>query len=323
MARPWFQRGYRRMLVDMHIPDWDPAFLSKYDPAEMVRLYEAAGLSSAMFYTQSHVGLCYWPTTTGRMHAGLRGRDIVAETLALLEQAGIDACGYYSVVYNNWAYLEHPDWRMVPATEGSGGRYGHCCPNHAGYRDFARAQIEELVGRYRFDGLFIDMTFWPQVCVCEHCRARYRDEAAAEVPQMIDWCDPAWRRFQAAHVPFGVITRRQLPELEHYAVVVLPNVLRMDAEETEAFREYVRGGGRLYANRFTSLTETCGRRHDDFMLADVFGCHIEADDAGYVTYVRPDDAVLAQAIAPQTYLSCLRPGPAVRRTGVLAGRRAG
>ena len=28
-----YQQSYRRMLVDMHIPDWDPAFLSRYDPA--------------------------------------------------------------------------------------------------------------------------------------------------------------------------------------------------------------------------------------------------------------------------------------------------
>ena len=33
-----YQQSYRRMLVDMHIPDWDPAFLSRYDPASRHRL---------------------------------------------------------------------------------------------------------------------------------------------------------------------------------------------------------------------------------------------------------------------------------------------
>lgn len=518
MERPWYQRGYRRMLVDMHIPDWDPAFLSKFDPAEMVRLYQEAGLTSVMFYCQSHVGLCYWPTRTGKMHAGLGGRDIVGETLKLLREAGIGACGYYSVVYNNWAYTEHSEWRMVSAAGDSGssvgrmfsgGRYGLCCPNNPGYRQFAQDQVEELCGGYDLDGLFIDMTFWPRICVCEHCRARYRNEAGAEIPTTIDWCSPEWCRFQAArerwiagfgrdisawihasggadtvayhnfatsalnwtlglsfettgantflgadfygdpheqlvvsklmtnltqnrpvefmtsrcltltdhetnkspatlrmqalatvvsggamlfidaidpvgtvnpgtyrmvrevydemsryeayldgeavedvavyfssdskmdfgengtplgeaalwqhtyphrkavngvcrvlqeaHVPFGVITRKQLADLDRYKVVVLPNVLRMDGDEVAAFREYVRRGGRLYASRFTSLTETCGTRHDDFMLADVFGCHVEADDAGFVTYVKPRDACLADTIAPQSYLSNIRP----------------
>jgi len=145
MARKWFQRGYRRMLVDMHIPDWDPEFLSRYDPAEMVRLYEEAGLTSVMFYAQSHVGLCYWPTKTGAMHAGLKGRDIVGETVELLREAGMDVCAYYSVVYNNWAHLEHPEWRLVSAAAPDSafnvGRYGHCCPNNPGYRAFALAQV--------------------------------------------------------------------------------------------------------------------------------------------------------------------------------------
>ncbi len=33
-----YQQSYRRTLVDMHIPDWDAAFLSRYDPASRHRL---------------------------------------------------------------------------------------------------------------------------------------------------------------------------------------------------------------------------------------------------------------------------------------------
>jgi len=505
MERPWYQRGYRRMLVDMHIPDWDPKFLAKYDPAEMVRLYKAAGLTSVMFYAQSHVGLCYWPTRTGKMHEGLRGRDVVGEMVRLLEQAGIASCAYYSVIFNNWAWLNHPDWRMVTGNPSSElvitGRYGHVCPNNPDYREFCRAQVAELLGGYRFDGLFYDMTFWPGVCTCRHCRERFSREADLEIPDAVNWFDPAWCRFQEAreqwmlefaeflnacarqaqpgitvyhnfasalanwmgvgfrnaaandflgadfygdpveqltvsklmvnlsehppvefmtsrcldlvehestkdvetirmqalattlfsgamlfidaihpdgtanpapyamirdvydemsryepylggrpvedvgvyfssaskmdfatngtpvaeaawsrryphlqavrgacrtlaeaHVPFGVITRKQLGELDRYKVVVLPNVLRMDREEVDALREYVRRGGRLYASRYTSLTETAGTRHEDFMLADVFGCHLAGDDLGRVAYLKPACELLRGAIVPQNYL---------------------
>ena len=37
----WFQKSLRRMLVDMHIPDWDERFLKDFSPehyAEMMRL---------------------------------------------------------------------------------------------------------------------------------------------------------------------------------------------------------------------------------------------------------------------------------------------
>jgi len=45
------------------------------------------------------------------------------------------------------------------------------------------------------------------------------------------------RALQQAHVPFGVITRKQLGELDRCKVLVLSNVQRMDAEEVEAVRE--------------------------------------------------------------------------------------
>jgi hypothetical protein len=32
----WPQQVYRRLLVDTHIPDWDPLFLSRFDSAEYV-----------------------------------------------------------------------------------------------------------------------------------------------------------------------------------------------------------------------------------------------------------------------------------------------
>ena len=199
-TKTWYQKGYRRMLVDMHIPDWDEKFLSRYDPKQMADLYEKARLTSVMFYCQSHVGLCYWPTKTGRMHAGLQGRDVVAEMLAELKKRKIDACAYYSGIFNNWAFLEHPHWRMQPAhgfpEQYGRSRYGHCCPNNPGYCKFILAQLEELVGGYDFKGIYIDMTFWPFICVCRHCRERFRQETGREIPPVIDWHSADWRSFQ-------------------------------------------------------------------------------------------------------------------------------
>ncbi|MHB1458496.1 MAG: alpha-L-fucosidase, partial [Armatimonadota bacterium] len=112
MSKPWYQNGYRRMLVDMHIVDWEEEFLSKYDPEFMAEMYSRANLTSAMFYCQSHVGLCYWSTKSGKMHAGLKGRDIVGELHEALKARGIASVAYYSLIFNNWAFLEHPEWRI-------------------------------------------------------------------------------------------------------------------------------------------------------------------------------------------------------------------
>jgi hypothetical protein len=500
---PWYQKARRRILVDMHIGDWDPQLLAKYSPKTMVENYKRAGVEYVMFYCQSHVGLCNWPTKSGKQHANLVGRDVVGEMVELLKGAGMASCAYYSTIFNNWAYGEHPEWRMSPGMER---RYGLCCPNNEGYRQFCRQQLQELVGGYRFDGLYIDMTFWPYVCQCPSCRERYRQEHGSDIPQTINWFDKAWCTYQAArerwmddfehvitthaksiqpdiavyhnfacafnawnsgvtfetaknhdflggdfygdpieqvmagkllrnltpnqppefqtsrchtlgdhertksaarlqaqavgtlmyggafmmidainpdgtinpavydrmrqandlyaryqpfiggqvvediaiyfsgeskmdfsnngkpiaqppygpfphiqavrgfcriltqaHLPFGVITRQRLKDLGRYKVVILPNILRMSRQEADAFRQYVAGGGRIYASRYTSLVETAGVLHKDFMLADVFGCRFGGLDAGRVAYFKMLRPELQECISPQRYLSHFPP----------------
>lgn len=510
-AQPWYRSSYRRILTVLHIPDWDQDFLSRYDPEISADLYAKAGVTSEVFMAHSHVGLCLWPTKAGKMHACLRGRDILREQVQAVRKRNIRICVYYSVHVNDWAFLEHPEWRMQPAgappaTAYADTRWARVCPNHPEYRAFVMAQARELAEGYDLDGMFFDMVFWPTVCVCPHCRLRYMREAGKEVPQCIDWHSDEWCAFQAArerwmtelahdlrshvkgikptlsvyhnfapaffnwtvaqtldsavhhdylgadyygdpleqlqvsktainlandgpaefmvyqsphlrdyarlkphaelrmqalaavhqcsalmvileprldgspnaryleklgeiyaetapyepylrgkpvedvavylssdskmtflengqplaalrdeqvtnrfphmaavrgacrvlqeaHVPFGIITRKQLTSLNDYQVVVLPNALRMDKAEARAFLEYVRQGGRLYASRYTSLTETCGVRHKDFMLADAFGCHFAGDDIGEVAYMLPAEAAIAAAVSPQEYLS--------------------
>ncbi len=503
-----YQQGLRRMLVDMHIPDWDPKFLSKYDPAAMAERLGQARVNAAMIYCKSHAGLCYWPTRAGKMHAGLHERDVVGEMVGQLGARGIAVCAYYSIVFDNWAVEAHPDWRQrtIAGNDYQGLlRYGLCCQNHPEYRAYEMAQLGDLLSRYQFDALFLDMIFWPLVCACDHCRARFRAEDGKEIPETVDWTSADWCAFQAArerwaddftaqlmaraksiapgiavthnlapalsnwvlgqplaasrhdtfvagdlygdrveqlvvtrlmlhlsetrpaefmtsccvnlgdhvrlreeeqmraqasaaiasssaflfidaidpagtvnpgvyervgrvfsttepyepftggepvedvavyfswhsqmnfaengtllgavglpdrsyphldgvrgacralqraHLPFGVITRKQLGSLDRFRAIVLPNVLRMDREEADAIRAYVRNGGRIYASRYTSLVETSGERHGDFMLADVFGASCETEEPGAFVYLRPSDEPLARWIAPQNFMSC-------------------
>jgi len=199
----WYKKSYRRNLVDMHIEDWNEQFLSQYDPKNYVEMLKLANVKSAMIYANSHVGYCYWTTKSGHMHNGIRGRDVLGEIIDLCHKEGIDVILYYSLIFNNWAYEQHPEWRIVdlngkPSRErpGRAGRYGVCCPNSPGYRRFVSDQIEELCQNYNFEGIFFDMTFWPAVCYCSNCKKRYREEVGEEIPTIIDWDDPSWITFQ-------------------------------------------------------------------------------------------------------------------------------
>lgn len=518
-----YQGGWRRMLVDMEIPAWDELFLSDYDPVAMADLYLRAGAQSVMFVCKNLSGWCMWPTEVGEMHPRLNGRDVVAETVVALRERDIAACAYYAAIYDNWPFDRHPEWRVEPAggwersLNGTArDRHGLCCPNSEGYRGFLASQIDDLFGRYEFDTAFCDMSFWPTVCLCEHCRRRFRDEYQSEIPETVDWTSSGWCTFQAArdrwidefhgfvtnsiraagtdmsvyhnfatgpghwlrglpfsvtrhsdflggdlygdsveqllvmklmnglsrsrpvefmtfatttafehvrlksedrlrsqvlaataeatafmyieaidpvgaasdrhydlvrdafdaaavqpapivgdpvadvavyfssesrvdlaengrpvadvatqsgpphlahlaavrgacrilqraHIPFAVATRFDLDDLGKYAVLVLPNVLRLDPAEAAAIRDYVRAGGSVYASRYTSLLETDGTLHDDFMLADVFGTHLEREESTGVVYAKPSTPDGQTWFDPQRYLT------ADPRSGALAG----
>ncbi|MBS1888620.1 MAG: alpha-L-fucosidase [Actinobacteria bacterium] len=498
----------RHILLDMHIPDWDERFLSEFDPAAYVDLCASAGAEAVMVYCNSHAGQCFWPTTTGQVHRNLRGRDLVGETVELLQERGIAVCAYYSAIFNNWAYHAHPDWRLEASAPGGlfgpGTRYGQCCPANPDYLNFMLAQTEELARGYPFDAFFFDMVFWPDVCVCASCRRRHREEAGEEIPARVDWRDPAWCRFQAArerwladafrrlrdrvkaslpipvflnsdllacnwvggaseeicalndllggdyevralfeisaaltpsviqymyaisgygggvsdltpladqkaramsalafggqfmaidavepdgklnprtyerlrdvfvgmepyegagggtlladvgvywspaarvsverdgvgldelppgapmgpadphwlavqgalralneaHLPAGALSRADLRRLDRTPLVVLPALTRIDAEEADAIRDYVAGGGRLYASGPTSLLSTDGTGHDDFLLADLFGCHLRGEAAEALTYLKPAAAKVSRALGPLEYVALGEP----------------
>ena len=200
MEKKWYQSSYYRTLLDMHIEDWDASFLSEFDPDYYVEQVKKAQIDAVMIYVQAHTGLCYWPTKSGVMHRSFLGHeDRIRRVFDLCHAAQLPTILYYSVIFNNAEYDRHPDWRMRdPNGDGSrahGSRYGLCCPNNPDYRTFLKEQIREMHEYFDFEGIFYDMSFWPEVCYCPSCRKRYREEFGGEMPTIADWNDPTWNRF--------------------------------------------------------------------------------------------------------------------------------
>lgn len=205
----WIEGNYRRNLMDMHIDDWNETFLSKIDCDEYVQALVDAGVQAAMVKAKPHTGLCYWPSDIGRMHRGLKGRDFFGEMVTKCHQNGIVVIAYFTQIFDNWAYDNHVDWRLI-APDGKefreyrgmdnfrNGRYGIVCPNNPDYRAYVKANLQELNRKYDFEGMFLDMTFWPDICFCPHCRKRWFDETGLELPRTIDWNDETFRRYAYA-----------------------------------------------------------------------------------------------------------------------------
>jgi hypothetical protein len=231
MKPKWYERSMRRNLLDFHIDDWHPAFLSKLDPAHFAECVAALKSTAATVFANTHTGLCTYPTKVGEMHAGLKGRDALGELIGELHKRGIDVVVYYVMIFADWYWDNHPEARVVDAdgqaikvligSKGKPRRFSTTCPNNPEYRRFVVAQIQEICDGYEFEGVWPDMTFWPTVCYCASCRERYRKEIGGEIPRVIDWEDPAWVGFQRKRqewmVEFGQLVtdtfKRKKPHL--------------------------------------------------------------------------------------------------------------
>lgn len=202
----WFENNYRRNLMDMHIDDSNEEFLSKINIDEYVDALKDAGIQAAMVKGRPHTGLAYYPTEYGRMHKGLKGFDFFGNMVKKCHENDIAVIAYFSQIFDNLAYEEHPEWRLVTA-EGKhmreyrggdnfkNGRYGIVCPNNPQYREYVKGCLTEMNRLYDFEGMFLDMTFFPEVCYCDECRKKYREERGRELPVRIDWKDREWLDF--------------------------------------------------------------------------------------------------------------------------------
>jgi hypothetical protein len=117
----------------------------------------------------------------------------------------------------------------------------------------------------------------------KHVEASNLAPSSSHVDAVVGAC----RALRDNHIPFGVITDTSLDQLSRHKLIVLPDVLMMNAAEVEAFRDYVRQGGKLYASRHTSLVSSDGHYRDDFMLADVFGVQCAGETSEAFTYIAP------------------------------------
>jgi hypothetical protein len=220
----WPEGVHRRLLVDMHVPDWDPRLLGRFDAVDYVSTIAAAGFQSVMQYAKSQVGLCLWRSKIGPVHANMRGRDYFGEVMEACRRRKLRTVAFYTLIYDNWAFDHYPDWRIIPEDGCDrilGGRRGVVCPNSP-YRDRVLSELRELVGHYDFDGIFLDMAFWPDVCYCAHCTERLRKEHSVEPPRIINWDDPTWRMFQKARekwlLEFATLVTKTIKEVRPITV---------------------------------------------------------------------------------------------------------
>ena len=325
---------YRRLLIDTHVPDWDPRLLANFNATDYVNTIANAGLQELMQYANSHVGLCLWKTKIGQMHAAMKGRDYFGEVMEQCHRRGLHATAYYSVIYDDWAFRTHPDWRIVPEQGqdlllGQAGFYldkrpGVVCPNSP-YREHALTCLRELVRNYDFESIFIDMTFWPTVCYCQYCTDRFFREHNAEPPRILNWDDPLWRTFQKSRESWllefakaiykTIKDTRPISVSQQASTVVLPWQLGVPIEFFTEASDYSSGdfyGGATEYSVICKLFQSISRTRP-------FEIMISRQDPGLQQFAsaKPYEVLLGQTFEPTIHSAAHRFIDAIKPDGTL------
>lgn len=174
---------FRQVHLDFHTSPAIPGIGTDFDASEFASVLQKARVNSISVFAKCHHGYSYYPTKIGTVHPHLQ-RDLLGEMVAACHQAGIRVQAYTTVVWDELAWAEHPEWRQV-FTDGKMGKIGgplkpgwkNNCPN-TGYADYVIAQIEEVLDLYPVDGFFIDIVrYIGGPCVCSTCLRQMQAES--------------------------------------------------------------------------------------------------------------------------------------------------
>ena len=105
-----------------------------------------------------------------------------------------------------------------------------------------------------------------------------RDDAAELVDAPYRGWAQALLRARTPYLPVNIADVG--PQMSEFAVLILPNLGALEANEAEAVRAFAARGGAVIATGATSLYNEQGDPRPDFALADLFGAHAPGPDFG-------------------------------------------
>lgn len=176
---------YRQIHLDFHTSEHIPAIGADFDATDFVATLRAAHVDSVTIFAKCHHGWSYYPTRIGHPHPQLARPDLLGEMVAACAAADIETPIYITVQWDERSAREHPEWRVVSATNQYHNALGGdpsalkqlspawhtICLNHPEYRDYVLEQAREVATRYPTQGLFFDIV-GTHDCVCDACLAR-------------------------------------------------------------------------------------------------------------------------------------------------------
>jgi hypothetical protein len=180
---------FRQIHLDFHTSPEIRGLGRGFDPEAFARTFERANVDSVTCFARCHHGYLYYdsPRFPELVHPGLERRNLLGDQIGALHACGIRVPIYLPIQHDGRVAREHPEWlALTPEGTpyglyrksdgswlGSGpyeaGFYRRICLNSP-YVDFVKAQVDELLGLFDVDGLFLDIVYKTD-CSCERCKS--------------------------------------------------------------------------------------------------------------------------------------------------------
>ncbi len=203
--RRWYSDIWTHYIVGGHFDDWHPDVFKDFDPEAIVESIASTGTQCYQLLLNDCAGSAYYVSEFEHTNVAFKGEDVFDVMLKGLKERGIRVVGYYSSLFDNRLFVNHPDWRIrdsqgrdskqIPVYPTWGRRAGIVCVNSP-YRDLMIKRLDTIGRKYDLDGLFLDMvSFWTPICHCQYCREKYRRDVGSDLPMEMDLNEPSYRRF--------------------------------------------------------------------------------------------------------------------------------
>lgn len=170
---------FRQVHLDFHTSEAISGVGEAFEAQEFADVLSGAHVNSVTCFARCHHGWLYYDSKRfpGRVHPHLANKNLLREQIDACHARGIRVPIYITVQWDLFTANEHPEWRVVRpdgSFEGTplyeAGFYRFLCVNTP-YRDFLKAQTQEVLESFPVDGIFFDIV-QPVDCSCAACREK-------------------------------------------------------------------------------------------------------------------------------------------------------
>ena len=156
---------YRQVHLDFHTSEYCTNVGSAFDADAFAKTLQAARVNSINLFAKCHHGYSYYPTKVGTTHPHLKF-DLLGAQIEALHKRDILCPIYYSILWDELAGRQHPEWIIVNKEGTLASRrplsdaWGWTTLDvSSGYLEYVLAQVEELIALYPVDGFWFDICF--------------------------------------------------------------------------------------------------------------------------------------------------------------------